>query len=575
MINGYWEANGYSAHHWASNTISYNLGNLNSAEQALAIAALNAWHDVANITFVLATSGANINFNHNGSMQAYTSSSWNGAGYMTSATIDISSNWVTTYGTQIDSYSYQTYIHELGHALGLGHQGPYNGSGTYGTDNIYANDTWQFSVMSYFGQDNYSGSSFRFVMTPMMADILATQTVYGVPTNTRTGDTVYGFNSTAGSLYNFASYSTAPALTIFDSSGIDTLNCSGYSAVQTIDLRAGNFSSIGGLINNIGIATSCTIESAIGGSGADTIYGNSANNTLSGGGGGDIFDGFGGLDTLAGGAGGDRFVFDSFAYIDATSATPRFDHITDYDRGNSGSYSAAEGDRIDISALVSAAFGSGQAVGALVRVVENGDGTGALVQVDVDGTGPGSHWTTIAQLDGIHLGNTVNVVLSSSQPTGTTLTLQGDYGFAGDFNGVGNADLLWRNDNGALATWQMNGSQVQSSGVVAAVGADWHVVGVADFNHDNMSDILWRNDNGAVALWEMNGTQILTAAGVGAAGTDWHVAGTGDFNNDGNSDILWRNDNGAIDAWLMNGTQILFQRGYRIGRKQLARGRHR
>ena len=113
-----------------------------------------------------------------------------GAPIMTSATVDISSNWVTTYGTGIDSYSYQTYIHEIGHALGLGHQGPYNGSGTYGTDNIYANDTWQFSVMSYFGQDNYSGSSYRFVMTPMMADIYAVQLIYGVPTTTHTGNTV-------------------------------------------------------------------------------------------------------------------------------------------------------------------------------------------------------------------------------------------------------------------------------------------------------------------------------------------------------------------------------------------------
>ncbi len=69
-----------------------------------------------------------------------------------------------------------------------------------------------------------------------------------------TGDTVYGFNNTAGSIFNFASYSQAPALTIYDSGGNDTLNCSGYSTAQTIDLHAGAFSSVGGLTNNIGIA---------------------------------------------------------------------------------------------------------------------------------------------------------------------------------------------------------------------------------------------------------------------------------------------------------------------------------
>ena len=42
-------------------------------------------------------------------------------------------------------------------------------------------------------------------MTPMMADIMAVQKMYGAA-NTRAGDTVYGFGSTAGSIYDFATY---------------------------------------------------------------------------------------------------------------------------------------------------------------------------------------------------------------------------------------------------------------------------------------------------------------------------------------------------------------------------------
>ena len=52
LVNGFWQYNGTIAHHWASNTITYNINGLNAAEQFLALSALQAWHEVANITFV-------------------------------------------------------------------------------------------------------------------------------------------------------------------------------------------------------------------------------------------------------------------------------------------------------------------------------------------------------------------------------------------------------------------------------------------------------------------------------------------------------------------------------------------
>ncbi len=85
----------------------------------------------------------------------------------------------------------------------------------------------------------------------------------------------------------------------------------------------------------------------------------------------------------------------------------------------------------------------------------------------------------------------------------------------GDFNRDGNADILWRQSSGVLSIWQMNGSAVQSSasityqGNVIAPDASWKVVEIGDFNGDGSSDILWRNDNGSMSEWIMNGSQIM------------------------------------------------------------------
>ncbi|MEN3351066.1 MAG: serralysin, partial [Bradyrhizobium sp.] len=95
LVSGFWAYNNALSHHWGSNTITYNLNGLNTAEQALARSALAAWHDVANVNFVETTGSANITFVHTGTMTAVTNASWTGAGIMTSATVDISSDWIT------------------------------------------------------------------------------------------------------------------------------------------------------------------------------------------------------------------------------------------------------------------------------------------------------------------------------------------------------------------------------------------------------------------------------------------------------------------------------------------------
>ena len=101
-----------------------------------------------------------------------------------------------------DDYTLQTILHEIGHAIGLGHQGPYNGSATYGVDNVFDNDSWQASMMSYFSQTENSSinASYEFLQTPMAVDWMALDDLYGRQgygvSNAFTEDTVWGFNTT-------------------------------------------------------------------------------------------------------------------------------------------------------------------------------------------------------------------------------------------------------------------------------------------------------------------------------------------------------------------------------------------
>lgn len=138
----------------------------------------------------------------------------------------------------------------------------------------------------------------------------------------------------------------------------------------------------------------------------------------------------------------------------------------------------------------------------------------------------------------------------------------------GDFNGDSRADILWRNTNGTIVDWSMNGSSILSSTVVSFagaavdVGASWSVAGIGDFNGDDKRDVLWRNTSGEVVIWQMNAGTIAASGDVTYGGVavnpdaSWSVAGVGDFDGDGNSDILWRNNNGSLAEWQMNGSTI-------------------
>jgi hypothetical protein len=133
-----------------------------------------------------------------------------------------------------------------------------------------------------------------------------------------------------------------------------------------------------------------------------------------------------------------------------------------------------------------------------------------------------------------------------------------------DFNGDGRTDILWRNtDDGRLSLWQMNGSNALSTGLLSpypTVDNSWKVSGTGDFNGDGKADILWRHTNGSVSLWQMNGANVISTGYLTPypiVDNSWQVAGINDFNGDGNADILWHNDDGRNSLWQMNGSNAI------------------
>jgi serralysin len=296
---------------------------MTAGQVAAARLAFELWDDVAAISLTENTStGADIAFAYSSKTQgggtytySYTGGRVGTDQTLTGARVWMNSTW-STHDTDADmyfgGYGLTTYLHEIGHALGLSHPGTYDagngGTITYTGNAEYAQDTRQYTVMSYFDADEADPSvdhygadgRWKYAQTPLLDDILALQAKYGADTTTRTGATTYGFHANAGrDVYDFA-INKDPIVAIWDAGGVDTLDVSGFTTNQKVNLNAGTFSDVGYMTKNVAIAFGATIENAVGGAGADVLIGNAVANRLTGG---------KGADTLSGGAGADVFVF--------------------------------------------------------------------------------------------------------------------------------------------------------------------------------------------------------------------------------------------------------------------------
>ena len=349
----------------------------NSAQRAMAISHLQLWDDLIDVEIRPATSAAeaDITFGFTQMSPAAGAHAYypqeealnEAYGYVDAGEVagDVWANILhpsSFVNTNIGGYAWFAILHEIGHTFGLAHGGDYNASDdndgdgnpdpiTYEGDAFLAQDTQQYTIMSYFdgaytGQNalrwSTTGGSYMYAQTPAVHDILAVQNVYGADYETRSGDTVYGFNSTADrAVFDFTKNDT-PIVTIWDGGGNDTLDLSGFNSNAIIDINEGAFSSAGYRINaqlearliangwtqanldalyqswglgpdgrpvdNIAIAYGAQIENAVGGSGHDEMIGNALDNLLSGNAGNDQIFGGDGKDRLFGGAGDDFLI---------------------------------------------------------------------------------------------------------------------------------------------------------------------------------------------------------------------------------------------------------------------------
>ena len=298
--------------------ITVSFEGITAAMRPLAEAALAAWADIADLSFREAPAdGAQIVFQDDepGAFNRWRYDFGDMRATYLGATVNIEAGLANLHGTEWGSWTYATFLHEVGHALGLGHPGAY-GSFVEARSGgrLFDEDTELMSVMSYFRHDGHTHmfGSRAWPVTPQPADILAIRALYGTAEEVRPGDTVYGRGTHLdGPLSALASGSKPVIATLVDTGGHDMIDWSHDGRDARIDLRPGAASTVDGMEAGLALGPETWIENARTGWGDDVLLGNALDNVLEGGAGNDTLEGGAGDDTLDGGAGsGDTAVFE-------------------------------------------------------------------------------------------------------------------------------------------------------------------------------------------------------------------------------------------------------------------------
>jgi serralysin len=310
-----------------------NFGAFNTSQQAVTRDALQMYASVANLSFTEASETSSQHADLRFALSDRPGTAW---AYFPSTSAEGGDAWFNKSGGSYaqpvkGNYAYLTFIHELGHALGLEH--PHESGMPADRDSI------EYTVMSYRSyagastSSGYVNETWGYAQSPMIYDIAALQHMYGANYTTNSGNTVYSWSPTSGEMFLNGVGQGAPGgnkilRTVWDGGGNDTYDFSNFATDLKIDLRPGEWTTtslaqlaklhwdgskvaVGNIANALqynGDARSL-IENAVGGSGDDTIVGNQTANALKGNTGNDALTGGAGNDLLDGGAGSDTAVF--------------------------------------------------------------------------------------------------------------------------------------------------------------------------------------------------------------------------------------------------------------------------
>ena len=361
-----------------SEPFNADFGVLNAAQRVQFVNALGAWERLIDLDLVEVPDTANgvgqirIAFTDaadhgqpNSAAYAYTPPNPGSNGSAINGDIWIDDTYRTADATP-GSFLYETFLHELGHALGLKHSFediplPTEFENTRYTIMSYTEFRDNaFRSFAMQGDSLFANTAFVNISTPMLLDIVAIQGIYGAANTAELGANTYTFDEARPMM-----------MTLVDNGGTDTFDLSTHARASNVNLTPGTFSSIAlwsvssqiafwtarfpafstsfianfldradtyTWTDNVAVSFDTVIENVMAGAGADTLTGNAVANSLSGGAGADQIYGGLGNDTIVGGAGGGSYLRGDEGN-DTISGGEGFDDIN----GNMGNDTVATG----------------------------------------------------------------------------------------------------------------------------------------------------------------------------------------------------------------------------------------